>query len=78
MTCGSQVNISFVHPGSYTTVHSTDFKIGAASAFTGSGTTFIIIIYSLSDRIMILEYSEIITHLKNIINKHEYDYNLFH
>lgn len=49
MTCSTQNNVSYAHPISYSTVPNTDFKVGASSAFTGSGTTYFTILYTLSN-----------------------------
>jgi hypothetical protein len=50
MTCSSTNNISFGYPsGGLSTVVNTDFKVGASSAFSGSGTTYFTILYTLSD-----------------------------
>ena len=49
VTCSSQDNISYVHPTSYSTTFSSDFNITTSSAFTGSGTTYITIYYTVSD-----------------------------
>lgn len=49
VTCSSGNNVSYVRPSSYTTVPNTDFIVSATSALTGSGTTYVTIVYTLSD-----------------------------